>query len=328
MLLACAWWSVLLFTKNRDAFAAKRDKLRILMIADGAVNDDQAFFQSAPYIDLEKHYKQQEWMIMGEALVFIIILVIGIWLINRGYNKEVNSALQRRNFLLSITHELKSPLASIHLVLETLQKRQLKKELVERLTRNGLIETERLNMLVNDLLLSARFETAYQPNMEPLNLADLLATIVERQQYKHPKATISWIYDDSLSPIIKGDQNGLTSVANNLIENAVKYGTENPTIDVHMKAKNGKVLITVADDGIGISDRDKSKIFEKFYRVGNEDTRKTKGTGLGLYIVAEIVKAHKGQITVADNKPRGTVFKIILPAPGVKAAQQASVLAS
>ncbi|MEM1322580.1 MAG: histidine kinase dimerization/phospho-acceptor domain-containing protein, partial [Bacteroidota bacterium] len=164
MMIAFAWWSVLLFTKNRDAFLAKVDNMAIVMAAQKEVRDAAEFRQTEAYKALEKKYKRQEWMILGEAVVFVISLVIGVWLINRGYNEEMKAERQRRNFLLSITHELKSPLASIKLILETFKKRELGKVQIDKLSSGALKETDRLHSLVNDLLLAARMETAYQPN--------------------------------------------------------------------------------------------------------------------------------------------------------------------
>ncbi len=313
MLIAFAWWSVLLFTKNRDAFYAKRDLLHIGMIAEGLVENNEAFIQSEPYKALEQRYRRQEWMILGEVSVFVFSLIIGIWLINRGYHKEVIAAKQRRNFLLSITHELKSPIASIRLVLETLLKRELKREQFEKLSQTALNETDRLHMLVEDLLLSAKLETAYQPNLEPLDLSDLLQDLVFKMQAKYHNAHFTY-HENISDPTILGDKSGLTSVALNLLENAVKYSTGPANIDVQLTEHHGKLRLEVADQGIGIEESEKKQIFEKFYRVGNEDTRKTKGTGLGLYIVEQIVKAHEGTIIVLDNEPRGTIFRIELPA--------------
>ena len=105
----------------------------------------------------------------------------------------------------------------------------------------------------------------------------------------------------------------MTSVALNLLENAVKYGDQSPNIDTQISQKNGSIFCEISDNGIGISDKEKKHIFKKFYRVGSEETRTTKGTGLGLYIVKEIVKAHGGEIRVEDNFPKGTRFKITLP---------------
>lgn len=318
LLMAFAWWTILLFTKNRDAFRAKEDFMKLVVAAEGSVNSEEAFYELERYKDLERKYLGQERMILGEAIVFVISLVIGVWLINRGYNKEMMAAQQRRNFLLSITHELKSPLASIRLVLETFLKRELPKAQVDKLCLTGIKETERLNTLVNDLLLSARLESAYKPSQEDLSLPGLIQDIILKLENKYPKALFKFNQETAIGDF-KGDRLGLTSVALNLLENAVKYSAETPEIEVKLKETDGKILLEVADYGIGISDKEKKNIFEKFYRVGNEDTRKTKGTGLGLYIVKEIVKAHHGQITVYDNIPRGTVFSITLPqSPGAR----------
>lgn len=313
-MMAFGWWSVLLYTKNRDAFHAKSELLRMGMVAQGLAPTEAAFYASAPYQQLAAQYQRQEYMILGEAAVFVISLVIGIWLINRSYHKEMTAAQQRRNFLLSITHELKSPLASIQLVLETFLKRDLAKPQAERLTTNALKETERLNTLVNDLLLSAKLETAYQPHMEPLDLGELLDELLTKLRDKYPRAELSLQLPKEL-PYFIGDKMGMTSVALNLLENAIKYSGEAPRVAVRLNTlPNQDILLEIADQGIGINDRDKRRVFEKFYRVGREDTRTTKGTGLGLYIVDQIVKAHAGRITIQDNQPQGTIFKIELPA--------------
>ncbi len=312
MMMAFAWWSVLLFVKNNDAFQAKRDLLRIGMVAEGLVNNDAEFYQNPRYIELASLYRRQEWMIVGEASVFIISLVLGIWLINRGYHKEVMAARQRRNFLLSITHELKSPIASIKLVLETLLKRDLSKEQSNKIAQSALRESDRLNDLVNDLLLSARLETAYQPYVETLDFSELLHDLVQKLQEKYPQVVFSFKETTPIS-LIRADKSGLTSVALNLLENAVKYSPEAPKIEVRLAQSNGVLIWEIADNGIGIDDKEKSRVFEKFYRIGNEDTRQTKGTGLGLFIVKEVVLAHGGDIAILNNHPKGSIFRITLP---------------
>ncbi|MFK8008876.1 MAG: sensor histidine kinase [Saprospiraceae bacterium] len=313
MLVAFAWWSVLLYSKNKDAYYAKVELLKMGMSAEGIFHSNEHFLHTKEYLELTKKYQRQEWMIFGEASVFIISLVIGIWLINRGYNKEIEIAHQRRNFLLSITHELKSPIASIRLVLETFIKRKLKPEQIERFGNNAIKDSERLNELVNNLLFAAKLETAYQPHLEPIHLDELTNDLVDSLSEKFPQVTFSKNIQNEISSI-EGDQNGMVSIITNLIENAVKYNfTETPKIEVNLVEKNGKIILKISDNGIGISDKEKKKIFERFYRVGNEDTRTTKGTGLGLYIVSQIVKAHQGKITVADNNPKGTIFKIAFP---------------
>lgn len=314
MLLAFAWWSFLLFTKNRDAFVAKADRNKMMMIADGFIKSDEEFLQTDLYKELEDKYKRQEWMIMGEASVFVLSLVIGVWLINQGYNKEIEAAQQRRNFLLSITHELKSPIASIKLVLETFIKRDLQTNQINQLSNNALKETDRLNNLVTDLLLAAKVETAYTPHLESINLSLFLEDIIKDLQNKYPAVTFNF-RKPVQDVFTQADKTGLTSVAINLLENAVKYKTDTPKISTVLRKDTiDTICIEFADNGIGIPDKEKSKIFERFYRVGNEDTRKTKGTGLGLYIVNQIVLAHEGSIKVTDNRPQGTIFTISLPA--------------
>lgn len=313
MLVAFAWWSILLYQKNRDAYQAKVELLAMGLAAEGQYKSDEHFKHNPAYLDLTKKYKRQEWMIFGEASVFIISLVIGIWLINRGYNKEIEIADQRRNFLLSITHELKSPIASIQLVLETFLKRKLTTEQIEKLGKNGIQDSIRLNELVNNLLLAAKLESAYEPQLETIHIDELTEDLVNKLSEKFPSVLITKDIQAGV-PAMQGDKMGLVSVITNLIENAIKYNSnEEPEINVQLKQNSEFTLLTFKDNGIGISDKEKKKIFTRFYRVGSEDTRKTKGTGLGLYIVEQIVKAHQGKIHLKDNKPTGSIFEILLP---------------
>lgn len=114
--------------------------------------------------------------------------------------------------------------------------------------------------------------------------------------------------------MVNGDRLGLTSVAVNLLENAAKYSQPNPVIHTSLQRGGASELIwEVSDNGMGIPDREKRRVFTKFYRVGNEDTRTTKGTGLGLFIVKQLVEKHGGQLELLDNKPQGTTFRIYLP---------------
>lgn len=311
MLLALSWWSVLLFKKSHETLVAKTELLKITSHFSNNQND---LFLSKQYIELQKEYERQKKMILGEGFVFGISLIIGIWLINRSYKKEIDATTQQRNFLLSITHELKSPIASIQLVLETFLKRNLNKEQQEKLGNSALQETARLNHLVNNLLFAAKVETAYQLFKEEINLMQLFNEIISKLQTKYPAAEFQL---EELSPLnnIHADKLGISSIAHNLLENAVKYSkkTEAVKIKIEISQHNNSVQLKIIDNGIGISDKEKKHIFEKFYRVGNEDTRKTKGTGLGLYIVKRIVDAHAGKITIEDNQPTGSIFIINIP---------------
>lgn len=315
MLLALAWWSYLLYVKNNDAYNAKAELLKITKFAEGSIKNNDDFQLDADYLSLQKEYKKQENMIMGEAVVLALTLIIGIWFINRGYQKQTEIAKQSRNFLLSITHELKSPLASIKLILQTFGKRQLKQEQIEKFSKNALNETERLESLVNNLLLAARMETTkVEIHKENVELFPLLDGIRENIIGKNPEVNIELdVKDDA---VIFADNKAMISIFINLIENAIKYSDKPSHIIISHSYETKQDEIYIKDNGWGIPDEEKKRIFNKFYRSGNEDTRKTKGTGLGLYIVQQIIQAHKGEISISDNSPRGSIFSIYLPKMG------------
>jgi signal transduction histidine kinase len=209
----------------------------------------------------------------------------------------------------SITHELKSPLASIRLVLETQCRRDLPREQVEKLCQHGLRDAARLQSLVEDLLLAARLEDNWNPLPEPVDLHTLARDSVRGLQVRFPQANIRIDLPEDFPPV-QADKMGLTAVVHNLLENAVKYSPEGAPVALTAERVDGRFLLRVADQGYGIPDDEKKAVFEKFYRLGNEETRQATGTGLGLYIVSQVVKAHRGKIDVANNHPRGTVFTI------------------
>jgi signal transduction histidine kinase len=315
MLMAFAWWSILLYTKNTDAYTAKDEMLRLRMASTAQFDgiDSEAYqLLEQNRADLQAEYEWQEWMILGESMVFIVMLIAGVYFIDQGYRKEVASAKQRRNFLLSITHELKSPIASIQLILETFLRRDLEPAAIKKFSGSALKETKRLHTLVSDLLLSAKLEKSFQLNVEEVDVSFLLNDLVTEIEEKHPNAHIH-LSEKGDIPNIQGDLSGLTSVFINLLENAIKYSKDTPSIQVSIERVDEHIEIAIADEGIGIPDKEKKEVFSKFYRVGNEDTRSTKGTGLGLYIVCELVNMHGGSIQIRDNYPKGTVMSVCLP---------------
>jgi signal transduction histidine kinase len=304
MMAAFLWWAVLLNRKNNDVFILQKQ-----IISQNHPTQNIDILPET--IVAEKKYFRQKKMIFLEGGVFIVGLILGIYFIQKAYRRQMMAANQQRNFLLSITHELKSPLTAIRLSLETVQKRALTREQYENISKNALKEADRLGNLVNDLLMAAKIEAAYQPTKEPFNIAKVATDCVLRCQTRYPNARFQTHISDNCL-IVEADEAGMTSVLMNLLENAVKYSPENINITLSMYRFKNTLHIAISDEGIGISDHEKTKVFEKFYRVGNEDTRSTKGTGLGLYIVEQIVKAHNGKISIANHLPKGTIFKIEL----------------
>src|SRR5690606_30209346 len=250
-------------------------------------------------------------MIIGEGIFFMIIFVVGALRLKRAFVREHKIQKQQQNFLLGVTHELKSPLASIKLAIQTILKRDLSKEQRDQFLSNSLKDIERLDDLVGNVLIATKLENLrYNFPKEQIDLTELVKNVAGRLQIH--SCTSQVIKTELQSDIqIEGDRFAITNVVTNLIENAVKYSPPCAHVVVKLAAENGNVLFSVADHGIGIADHEKKLIFNKFYRVGNEDTRKTKGTGLGLYIVKTVLERHRAQISVKDNAPSGSIFEVI-----------------
>lgn len=262
---------------------------------------------------LMKLQPQRVGMILGEDSMFILILVVGAYSLHASINKERKLQEQKRNFLLSVTHELKSPLASIKILLQTIQKRSLTKEQLLDFVSKSLLDVERLDDMVENMLLASKIDNrSYTFPKNTFNLSVLVDSIVNRLQITKCDCN-QQIIDAEIEPKIEitGDKFALTSVVTNLIENAVKYSSPCSAVAVKLFSKDDKVYLEVADQGIGIADNEKTRIFDKFYRVGSEDTRNTKGTGLGLYIVKEVLDKHQASIKVRDNRPAGSVFEVV-----------------
>jgi len=314
MLIAFGWWSILLLRKNGEAHDARVELFALQMAVQREIDKPADFRATEVYYDLAESFRRQQNMIIGESVLLVLSLAGGLFLLFRSLRKEISAAEQQRNFLLSITHELKSPLAGIRLILETFQKRrELKPEIQQKLSTNALTETDRLTSLVNDLLLSAKLEQAYQINEEEIDLGTLIHEAADTVAMKYKSANIHVDIEAGVG-MVKGDRLGLTSVAVNLMENAAKYSQPEPVIHTSLQRGGASELIwEVSDNGMGIPDREKHRVFTKFYRIGNEDTRTTKGTGLGLFIVKQLVEKHNGQLELKDNMPKGTTFRIYLP---------------
>jgi two-component system, OmpR family, phosphate regulon sensor histidine kinase PhoR len=250
-------------------------------------------------------------MILGEGMVFLLILVVGLWKIKRSIQKEHELAQRQNNFLLSVTHELKTPIASIKLYIQTLLKRNLEKDKQTELLQKALIENERLDEIVEALLISARLENRQiSLHKENILLNDLLIELKEKYDKKLNKNWINLKIEQEVN--IHNDPFLLKTILINLIENALKYaGSENP-IFIETNEFENKVQIKIKDLGVGIPENFQEKMFEKFVRLENEETRSNKGAGLGLFIVKEFTKICQGTISYENNQTSGSVFILTL----------------
>jgi len=289
------------------------------MVYEKNHTDKSKIFSSEAYQKIQREYRQNNKMIYGEAMVFICLLVLVAMKIHSGIKKEIILNRQQRNFLLSITHELKSPIAGIQLALETLSKHHLtlSPDKAEKLLNNSHIESERLANLVESLLMASKLEgESLVLQKEDILLDELIGYIIKnmRDRFGHHKK----FFLETNGPVeIFADRFAWHTIIINLLENAVKYSGPDAAIGVRLLDNESWLSIEFWDEGIGISEEDKKNIFKKFYRTGNEDTRQTKGTGLGLFIVKQLVELHKGIIKVEKNFPQGSCITISIPKTGI-----------
>ncbi len=260
----------------------------------------------------EANLNRRILMIFGEGSVFFIILTFGIWQIRRSIKKEVELSQRQSNFLLSVTHELKTPIASTKLFLQTLQRRNLNEQKREEITSRAIEENERLELLIENILNATRIENnALQPVKSNFQFSELAHQVKDRFHKRYSKEFIQ-IEIESDAQII-ADKFLVETILTNLLENAVKYAGIESNIRIKARPVSFQYLISIEDFGPGIETEASKHIFEKFYRVGNEDVRTTKGSGLGLYIVREFIHLMGGEITHKNNQPKGSIFELTLP---------------
>lgn len=293
------WWEVLLARQSRQ-IADEEKKISALHFADKT-----ALEENLKQIDQKKD--RQLWMHVGEGTVFLILLSLGVLKIYNTRKKENELNQLQNNFLLSVTHELKSPLASVKLQLETLQKRQLDEDTKSKLLKKALDDNERLLRMIDNILTAARSEQKETAvNLQRINVSELTKQIVSQS---FPSERINLTIEKDI--FITADELLFAVMLSNLIENALKYSPAYSPVDITVSAINNKAVIAISDEGNGISANEKERVFEKFYRSGNEETRTAKGTGLGLYIVRSLAELQQAEVAIDDNKPKGSVFKLL-----------------
>lgn len=247
--------------------------------------------------DLMEELRRKRWMIAGEGLIFLLLLIVGIVFTARYMKRDMKLARLQRNFLLSVTHELKTPIASMRLYMQTMQKRKLEPEKQAEMIERAMIGNQRLEKLVEKILLATQLENSrLELNIEKQNLAPVVDSAIEtiaaidggkhRFEVNCPQGI--FVFADGLA---------LETMLLNLIENAVKYSVEDSLIKINVLLEERSVLFAIENEG-SISPSDQKQVFLKFFRAGNEDTRTTKGTGVGLFLVNELAELHGGNASV------------------------------
>lgn len=253
------------------------------------------------------------WMIIGEGSVFLLILGFGLFKIRQLQKRELASQEKEKNFMLAVTHELKTPIASNRLAIETIQSRDVSDEMKKQLLSTAKASNMRLEELVNKILISTEITSSKEKtSSETLKVNEELERILH-ENISSLNVVVEIETDYGTECEIKLGKLEFETMMNNLIQNAIKYHNPDGKISIRTSVHSGSAQIKVEDQGPGIPDHEKSKIFDKFYRMGDEMTRATKGTGLGLFLVKEIVSKNNGKITVTDNVPNGCIFTLSFP---------------
>lgn len=293
---ALVWWFIVLENQNKEM-----SELKVARLSP----TEPAYVEKLKAIEYEKERNQTKYVL--EGITFLAVILVGAVFVYRAVRRQINMQQQQQNFMMAITHELKTPIAVAQLNLETLSKYQLDENKKQKLLQMTLQELKRLNDLANNVLVSSQLEDGrYKISSEEIDLSALVRNSLH--EFKNRFPDWNWELDLEEDSDIEGDPLLIEIMVNNLLENAMKYSPRVKTIRAAVHKKENKVILQVSDEGPGIPNIEKQKIFQKFYRIGNEQTRTKKGTGLGLYLCKKIAEDHNADIFVTDNTPTGSNF--------------------
>ncbi|MEO5948080.1 MAG: ATP-binding protein [Chitinophagaceae bacterium] len=303
IIAALAWWFISLEKQNK----------RIAQLQYQSINIEKDSLSQSQLSDkifaIDKEAKKNTWKYVAEGVTFLILILIGAVFVYRSISRQLKIQQQQQNFMMAITHELKTPISVARLNLETLQKYNLDEEKKQKIIRTTLDETSRLDFLTNNILVAAQLESNnFKAEKEELDLTALLKDCIRQFSNRFPER--NFVENIEGDTDIKGDSLLLQMLINNLLENATKYSPKESPISTTLKKNKTGIELQIKDVGIGIDQAEKDKIFNKFYRIGSEATRKTKGTGLGLYLCRKIARDHNGDITMTNNEPQGSIFAV------------------
>lgn len=302
IIAALFWWYFSLHMQTETLYRLQKEKLMLAPPANSA-----AFREALTHI--EEHREKETAKYIGEGITFLVLIFFGAVYIYRSVRKQFRVQQQQQNFVMAITHELKTPIAVSRLNLETLQRHHLDEEKKRKLLQMTLQENLRLDGLINNILISSQLEGhSYHRTAEELNLSDLVNDVSCQFITRYPDRSLQRTLAADID--LTGDPLLLKLLLSNLLENANKYSPRDKPIQVRLSENASRILLEVVDEGPGIAPSERKNVFHKFYRIGNEETRTAKGTGLGLYLCKKIAEGHGGNITINDNQPQGSNFTV------------------
>jgi two-component system, OmpR family, sensor histidine kinase SenX3 len=299
---------------------AKRPKWRLVVMGVGLIVVAVALtvawqILAVPDQQVRRELAGLRWLAYFFGSLLFLLLIAGLVLIVILLLREVRLNERQSNFVSAVTHELKTPVASLKLYLDTLQLRDLPESRREDFYKTMRQDLDRLHATINNVLNAAMYTDRPVVDPQPLDLAKLARRCIDLTRTRHQLPREAFEYQGVESLRVRGDVAALETALLNLLDNAVKYSKDHVEVEVDVWGNgDGQAHLRVRDHGIGMSRGHLPFIFNRFYRIGAEVRRKTTGTGLGLFIVRSVVKGHRGTIAVESPGPdRGTSFTITLP---------------
>ena len=297
VILQCVWWASLLIRL--------RGEYRDLSAQAGVETPGLA----------QTGYERFQWMIAGEGAVFLTLLIWGLWSIWRISEREQLQANRERNFMLAVTHELKTPIAVMRLAYDTMQRAKLTESDREALLNDAQSALGRLEARINAILQSARVhQGAAVKHVESFDIEEVLSRCI-RHLLVPPFAHRTVRLEAAGEPqgLAVGDVEALELAWTNIIENALKYSPVDREVKVQFSASERFLTVHVDDAGPGIPTADRRTVLQPFRRLGDEVKRSSEGTGLGLYLAHSIVHMHKGRLQIGMSPLGGTRITTTIP---------------
>jgi two-component system, OmpR family, phosphate regulon sensor histidine kinase PhoR len=298
-------------SRDGDSSQLKSSPFQVALFSDNRFM--RPYILSVVFPDAEKAYHVNYLLLLSIAV--IILLTFSFYAFIRLYLKQSQLSQMKSDFIHNLTHEFNTPMANISLALETLD---CNDHPVDAKTRKvlGIIATESGRLRENierSLHVAIMEDGALLLHKEDVDVTQLLSAVMTSYAFQCESLGGSIKLNYSSNPIIKADETHLLNCVVNLLDNAIKYRNQEPTITITLDERDDRILLSVADNGIGMNSETQKHIFDKFYRAHEGDTHNTKGFGLGLSYVKGIIDAHGGTIEVWSKKGSGTRFTITLP---------------
>ncbi len=305
IIAALVWWFISLEKQSDEMRAYQTSQLNA---AADAPKNSAVYRARLEAINQVHHRNLVKYV--SEGSTFLLLIIVGAAFVYRSVRRQLRFQLQQQNFMMAVTHELKTPISVAQLNLETMQKHHLHPERQAKLIRMTLDETERLDTLINNILVSSQLEGAgYKLSREEIDLSDLVHHCISKFAHRFPDR----VFHEQIEPglDITGDPLLLELLTNNLVENAVKYSPRSQPVECILRRQDGHIVLHVIDHGPGIPVSERKNIFRKFYRMGNEVTRQSPGTGLGLYLCKIIAEDHQAQLSIVPGTAEGSDFRVV-----------------